>query len=62
MQLGAGIGLDQGIALVDHHVHGVVTGELDRAAFELLASESGLPAPPGTTNTSPAVPSSAPTP
>lgn len=46
----SGIGPDQGIPLVDHHVHGVVTAELDRAAFELLVSESGVPAPQGTTH------------
>jgi predicted TIM-barrel fold metal-dependent hydrolase len=28
--------------LVDHHVHGVVREELDRPAFELLISESGV--------------------
>ena len=38
------------LALLDHHVHGVVTAELDRAAFELLMSESGLPAPIGTSH------------
>ena len=37
------------LALIDHHVHGVVTGDLGRAAFELLITEaSGRPAP-GTT-------------
>jgi predicted TIM-barrel fold metal-dependent hydrolase len=35
--------------LVDHHCHGVVTGELDSAAFELLITESSDPAPAGTT-------------
>ena len=29
--------------LIDHHVHGVVPGEVDRSGFELLISESGLP-------------------
>jgi predicted TIM-barrel fold metal-dependent hydrolase len=38
------------IALVDHHVHGVVPGELDRSAFELLISESGRPAPSSTSH------------
>lgn len=37
------------IALIDHHVHGVVTADLDRAAFELMITESSAPAPPGTT-------------
>ena len=36
--------------LVDHHVHGVVTGELDRAAFERLISESSADAPDGTSH------------
>jgi uncharacterized protein len=35
--------------LIDHHCHGVVTGELDRPAFEALISEGGPP-PPGSTN------------
>lgn len=36
--------------LVDHHVHGVVRGELDRAGFELLISESGAPPAGGTSH------------
>jgi uncharacterized protein len=40
---------DAGLRLVDHHVHGVVTGELDQDGIEALLSESSLPAPPGTT-------------
>ncbi|MDQ1677979.1 MAG: uncharacterized protein QOC93_3123 [Actinomycetota bacterium] len=35
--------------LVDHHCHGVVRRELDRAGFEALLGEGGAP-PPGTTN------------
>ncbi|WP_211247625.1 amidohydrolase family protein [Cryptosporangium arvum] len=35
--------------LIDHHCHGVVTRELDRAGFEALISEGGAP-PPGDTN------------
>lgn len=35
--------------LIDHHVHGVITGELDHAGIESLLSESAEPAPPGTT-------------
>ena len=35
--------------LIDHHVHGVSTGELDRAGIESLLSESSEPAPLGTT-------------
>ena len=34
--------------LIDHHVHGVVTADLDRPAFELLLTESPLPPAPGT--------------
>jgi uncharacterized protein len=37
------------LALIDHHVHGVVTGELDRAAFEWLLTEALSPPAPGTT-------------
>jgi uncharacterized protein len=29
------------VTLIDHHVHGVVTGELDRAEFKALLSEGG---------------------
>ncbi|MFD1930301.1 MULTISPECIES: amidohydrolase family protein [Nonomuraea] len=36
--------------LVDHHCHGVRRDDLSRAQFELLISESRLPAPPGTTH------------
>jgi uncharacterized protein len=36
------------LPLVDHHCHGVVRGELDRAGFEGLLSESAWPAPAGT--------------
>jgi predicted TIM-barrel fold metal-dependent hydrolase len=34
-----------GLPLVDHHVHGVVTGPLDRAGFEQLITESDRPVP-----------------
>ncbi|MGI9006318.1 MAG: amidohydrolase family protein [Streptosporangiaceae bacterium] len=37
------------LPLIDHHVHGVVTTELDRAGFELLISEASGPPAPGTT-------------
>jgi predicted TIM-barrel fold metal-dependent hydrolase len=37
------------IALIDHHVHGVVTMDLDRVGFELLLTEAPWPPPPGTT-------------
>ncbi|MED7924732.1 amidohydrolase family protein [Nonomuraea sp. LP-02] len=36
--------------LVDHHCHGVHRDDLSRARFELLISEGGAPAPPGTTH------------
>lgn len=38
------------IALVDHHCHGVVDEDLNRADFEQLMTESDWPAPPGTTH------------
>lgn len=37
------------IPLVDHHCHGVLRDTPDRAAFELLATESDWPEPPGMT-------------
>ncbi len=37
------------VPLVDHHCHGVVTGEPDRAGLEALLSEGGAP-PAGETN------------
>jgi hypothetical protein len=37
------------LALVDHHVHGIISGELDAAAVESLLTESGAAAAPGTT-------------
>jgi predicted TIM-barrel fold metal-dependent hydrolase len=45
----AGAGLLDGVPLVDHHCHGVVQVTLDRNRFELLATESDRPAPPGCT-------------
>ncbi|WP_424532231.1 amidohydrolase family protein [Sphaerisporangium viridialbum] len=36
--------------LVDHHCHGVRRDELNRAQFEMLITEAGTPAPPGTTH------------
>ncbi|MGH3694216.1 MAG: amidohydrolase family protein [Pseudonocardiaceae bacterium] len=38
------------LRLVDHHVHGAMTGALDGAAFEAGLSESPWPPPPGTTH------------
>src|ERR1022692_2695879 len=37
------------LALIDHHVHGAVTGALDRPGFEALLTEGPGPRPPGTT-------------
>ena len=37
------------IGLIDHHVHGVVTADLDRAGFESLLTEASGPPAPGTT-------------
>lgn len=37
------------VALIDHHVHGVVTADLDRAGFEQLLTESPARPPAGTT-------------
>jgi hypothetical protein len=45
----SGDGLLDGVPLVDHHCHGVVNVALDRDRFELLATESDRPAPPGCT-------------
>jgi predicted TIM-barrel fold metal-dependent hydrolase len=35
------------LTLIDHHCHGVARGRLDRAAFELLLTESDRPPPAG---------------
>jgi predicted TIM-barrel fold metal-dependent hydrolase len=45
----AGGGLLDGVALVDHHCHGVVNVGLDRERFELLATEAERSAPSGCT-------------
>jgi predicted TIM-barrel fold metal-dependent hydrolase len=37
------------IELIDHHCHGVVDSDLDRAAFEDLITEADAPGPVGTT-------------
>ena len=37
------------LALIDHHVHGYVTGEVDAATLESLITESSAPPAPGTT-------------
>jgi len=36
-------------ALVDHHCHGLVVEDLDRAGFEAMLNEAGRPSPLGTT-------------
>jgi uncharacterized protein len=38
----------QSLALIDHHVHGAVTGPLDRRGVEELLTEGTAPAPDGT--------------
>ncbi|MDT7614090.1 MAG: uncharacterized protein QOF00_1537, partial [Pseudonocardiales bacterium] len=38
------------LRLVDHHVHGATTADLDRAALEDGLTESPWPAPPGTSH------------
>jgi hypothetical protein len=43
---GSGLPLD---SLVDHHCHGILIGDLDRAAFEGLLNEAVRPSPLGTT-------------
>jgi uncharacterized protein len=45
----SGDSLFDGVALVDHHCHGVVDAPLDRRRFELLATEADEPAPAGCT-------------
>ena len=40
----------EGLPLVDHHVHGVMTGDVDSAGFEAGFSESLWPPPAGTTH------------
>jgi predicted TIM-barrel fold metal-dependent hydrolase len=36
--------------MVDHHCHGVRRDDLTRSGFEMLITEAGTPAPPGTTH------------
>ncbi len=38
-----------GLAVIDHHVHGILSGELNEADVESGLMESTAPAPPGTT-------------
>ncbi|MGH3777607.1 MAG: amidohydrolase family protein [Pseudonocardiaceae bacterium] len=40
----------EALRLVDHHVHGAATGEVDRAGFEAGLTESAWPSPAGTTH------------
>ncbi|MDL4821159.1 amidohydrolase family protein [Actinomadura opuntiae] len=37
----------ESLPLIDHHCHGVHTGDLDRAEFEALLTEAGSGGPPG---------------
>ncbi|HEX4688457.1 MAG TPA: amidohydrolase family protein [Nocardioides sp.] len=46
---GSGLSLDSWVGLVDHHCHGILTADLDRAAFEGLMNEAVGPSPLGTT-------------
>jgi uncharacterized protein len=39
----------QQLALVDHHVHGIISAGLDDGVIESLLTESSAPPPPGTT-------------
>ncbi|HEX5189938.1 MAG TPA: amidohydrolase family protein [Streptosporangiaceae bacterium] len=39
----------ESLVLIDHHVHGVLTADLDRPGFEDLISEASGPPAPGTT-------------
>lgn len=41
--------LTDGVALLDHHCHGLVAGDVDAAAFDALLSEGGAP-PAGASN------------
>jgi predicted TIM-barrel fold metal-dependent hydrolase len=43
-------GLLDGVALVDHHCHGVVDATLDRQRFELLVTQADRPGPTGSTS------------
>jgi predicted TIM-barrel fold metal-dependent hydrolase len=38
----------EALRLIDHHVHGVVTGDLDQPGIEALLTEAGDPPAPGT--------------
>src|SRR6201998_2100812 len=44
----AASGAQASLRLVDHHVHGALTRELDHAGSEAALSQSSSPAPPGT--------------
>jgi uncharacterized protein len=46
---GSGLPVDSWVDLVDHHCHGILTGDLDRAAFEALMNEAEHASPLGTT-------------
>ena len=41
--------IDVDIPLIDHHCHGLMRDELNRGEFEILATESDWPEPPGVT-------------
>ncbi|HET9840817.1 MAG TPA: amidohydrolase, partial [Nocardioides sp.] len=46
---GSGLPLDSLVDLVDHHCHGILTADLDRATFEGLMNEAVRASPLGTT-------------
>ena len=46
---GSGLPLESLVDLVDHHCHGILTADLDRAAFEGLMNEAVRASPLGTT-------------
>ncbi len=48
IRVDAGNAAAEPLALIDHHVHGFVLGELDRAGFESLLNEGTGPSPAGT--------------
>jgi predicted TIM-barrel fold metal-dependent hydrolase len=40
----------EALPLIDHHVHGALAAGVDRATFEVMITESSVPAPAGTTH------------
>jgi hypothetical protein len=48
VRIDANVTATEPMPLIDHHVHGFVTGDLDRSGFESLLSEGTGPRPAGT--------------